>query len=1255
MTLPLEFGVPGLDKLIDPRDEQKSANANNVRWTAAIVGPDGCGKSILSLHLASTYWDINCNPEKIAEGTPEDPQTAPKVIYVSTDLSYGQAEAQWKNFGLGYPRERKEAIRAAYSLSKLPKQDWKKLTLSVLKPVVSGQDGNLLAFFQKEEPAVYFFDLQSETAGDDWGFVNHLLGLLEPQRLRKDGQIRRHLLIIDAVEGLETFVGQQDAYGLDRDRRSRVAQLVRNAGRIGAHVVFVVEEPKSDTRLPEQFVTDLVIRLRQEMDGNYSQRTVEIEKCRAVAHARGQHEIAIRNGSGSYTGKAVHLDDPSIPWAIPATDPLKTSQPNDGDKSDDQTEGNYLAHLHVTRSLHRWNREVREEKATIPELQHPPLFGLPVIDNLLVSTDTFASSKNANHCQGSMTLLVGDAATQKGPLGRAFLAQAFWRDGAIDYQNGAAVLITTRFMDGGILRDRLAQHLTSNDHLGIAEKLEDRVFCQRLSVRHVSSGAFLEMLTLYVRAAQKLVLAKDSIDELVSMPIEVRRRESYRIRFVLEDWSALLNMYPSLRNDPLLLESILLLFKREGITSLIISTQPGPPGLNAPVHPHDVTNLDEMQVRTWIVPFYEDRRVAVTVNATHSYSRPPIICELQTMEGGERLKVDRHFDQYADVDLGKPHRVPLLVRLYLGSHSPDSDDIKSVQFLHFVRDVFLQHFAGPGGQEVVKIEPSLEYDSLFTYSDVLDDSHLDHTLVFQVDEFWVPSHAALLNLTDYWNAEVAKTQHELINQEFAKDIKVYEPHPDDQPGIFRPHATWHVKPESDDPVPRISSRDEVFSPKDGGASWQRWSFFVDPEHGGQPRKTPEETPAVHRIPYLWDFGILLANRDVWNRHKDVQLEGLGGSTVASLWNKLCPSQPFSLGLDREKTADPATLSAESRPGGTSELDRKTKADLVTWQQFLSTCRKIAELEQIPAFDVDLCTVETLSCWVLELWLSFQSEFLKHRPSPHLTSLTTRSTKPTVSLLRLLELYPCSLLKALVHVVLTCPQLRSKNRVVYREHASTRSVASREWFHTASALMRRNPSEHFVPLGLPGCYSVRGDWSLVAAAGSRSEVLAHRALDLLSSRRHNLLRMQDGIGLPVRDILPDANIGDLPTALTCYDESGERTVPLSYREVCRLGPHKEKVGFSWLWRSQIDHYSRDSFYWRRWLSRMLEEQHEWFPPKCRFQGASEILESLQLPGWWEEFSADPQLATGPKSVFPSVAEVFANFEKRLGIIKSALRT
>lgn len=113
--------------------------------------------------------------------------------------------------------------------------------------------------------------------------------------------------------------------------------------------------------------------------------------------------------------------------------------------------------------------------------------------------------------------------------------------------------------------------------------------------------------------------------------------------------------------------------------------------------------------------------------------------------------------------------------------------------------------------------------------------------------------------------------------------------------------------------------------------------------------------------------------------------------------------------------------------------------------------------------------------------------------------------------------------------------------------------------------------------------------LAVAHGSRSKVRGHRALDLLSSRRMNLVRFQDGLGLPVRDILPDSAMTEIPSAIYSANRDTKSMSAITYGEICDLGVAFDKKNFTWLWRSRIRHFARDSFYFRRWIARMFEER------------------------------------------------------------------
>jgi KaiC/GvpD/RAD55 family RecA-like ATPase len=76
--------------------------------------------------------------------------------------------------------------------------------------------------------------------------------------------------------------------------------------------VFIVEEARDRAKLPEEFVSDVVIRLGFRRQSEYLRRTLEIEKIRGRSHVRAPHDFLIRTGKGSTTGRHQNADDPKI-------------------------------------------------------------------------------------------------------------------------------------------------------------------------------------------------------------------------------------------------------------------------------------------------------------------------------------------------------------------------------------------------------------------------------------------------------------------------------------------------------------------------------------------------------------------------------------------------------------------------------------------------------------------------------------------------------------------------------------------------------------------------------------------------------------------------------------------------------------------------------------------------------------------------------------------------------------------------------
>jgi len=430
--IPLSFGIPTLDELIEiPGSDEIVAESGGVGGdkpeaaSLALLGPDGAGKSVLALHLASNYRSWCCANLKLG-----DP--LPKILYISSDLQHSSATKVWANFRLDEPWRRR------IPFERMPREIDRRfrghaadaschIVLQELHPR-SDESGKSEADFLLDEgllkidqhkqirTQVGFLDLAQHTAGDDWNYVNALIAGTQscPLPEPRQGQAFSHLIIIDSVAGFETLMGTYDAYGMAQTRRGRIAQTMRNAVR-HAHLVFVVEEPDQGKRLPEEYVTDVVVRLRSSREGSRPTRTVEIEKARARNHAAGEHIFEIRNRRGSSTG---HWENPDNPVA-----------------------GNN--YLHVLHSLSHRNLRITSEFGegrAESEKNTVASFGLSNLDDLLKSEKSTAATKvkaKTGIRSGTTAALIGESGTGKSTLAEKFLAEGlreFARDAVAMYR-----------------------------------------------------------------------------------------------------------------------------------------------------------------------------------------------------------------------------------------------------------------------------------------------------------------------------------------------------------------------------------------------------------------------------------------------------------------------------------------------------------------------------------------------------------------------------------------------------------------------------------------------------------------------------------------------------------------------------------------------------------------------------------------------------------------------------------------------------
>jgi len=184
----------------------------------------------------------------------------------------------------------------------------------------------------------------------------------------------------------------------------------------------------------------------------------------------------------------------------------------------------------------------------------------------------------------------------------------------------------------------------------------------------------------------------------------------------------------------------------------------------------------------------------------------------------------------------------------------------------------------------------------------------------------------------------------------------------------------------------------------------------------------------------------------------------------------------------------------------------------------------------------------------------------------------------------------------------------------------------------------------VPGRLPGSYSVRGDWFLAIAAGSRSTLLGERAIDIISSRKANLYRLKHGIGLPTRDFSDDATSREAPSSLTVTGQD-DREEFLTYGDLLSLGAQEDKSEFRWLWRYTMPDYDRQAAvflqmvavtlkrcpgYWRDLVLKIPALRFDNHPnvkvhPRSGFEAYDYLIEELlhpptnRHPCWLKSFS------------------------------------
>ena len=432
--------------------------------------------------------------------------------------------------------------------------------------------------------------------------------------------------------------------------------------------------------------------------------------------------------------------------------------------------------------------------------------------------------------------------------------------------------------------------------------------CRRFEVHDVNSAVLLHIVQNAVRQAQEWIMGVDAREKAAT---RTRFENSGRVRLVIDDFSALKDIYTDVREDPIFLPFLLFYLGREGVTVLIIDTHAGGPDFVPPEFLEtELRTLVHQRLYTWRVSFFGEHRVAIAAIPPISKRLPALVRELKWHAVGDKNAVDPHFDMYTGLEKGKPTPVPLEVSLF--SEAPTFDRYLRQEDAAF-RRLFTPRRRGgdPQSEEIIVGQGVEGYSALRDACHLLRDTRLAYTLVLQIDEFWgtegetsrrserSPNRGALRSATGYLNAVTIETDgtHQMHINPF---------------GVFRRNAAL----------------------SDNTQRATRANFFKYPGYDNDVIATVE----TNRVPFTWDFSFLLYRCRPWE-------------------------------VARKKET---SFSYEGQEFLVADVETSNE---VSWRKYLGACRAVAQSEALSssespvAFDLSLLGPESLPSLILEVWFS----------------------------------------------------------------------------------------------------------------------------------------------------------------------------------------------------------------------------------------------------------------------------------------------
>lgn len=755
-------------------------------------------------------------------------------------------------------------------------------------------------------------------------------------------------------------------------------------------------------------------------------------------------------------------------------------------------------------------------------------------------------------------------------------------------QAGAAVLLTTSNQHTGALVFEFLEWLTNSTTKAFADwpkhenpiqetyknafvaalkkHLEARTVCRRLEFHDLSSAVLMQIVQRAVAFAQEKVCLTGSLRQ-DSDRLPYRRSDrfklSWNIRVVVDDLSTLKDIYPDIRSDPLFLPFLLSFLELEGVTSLIIDSQIGrPDAVVSDAFDRELRALVPHKLLTWRVPFYGSVRDAITLVPPYPSGLRSVVREVRwesKQNAPNALVVDPELELYRGLERGEPSPIPLEVRLY-------AETTGAQEYIRQENDIFGKLFTPITDKErvgsvIVGTEAS-DYDALQDFCNLQTDTLLNHTLIFQVDEFWAIAREAKTDVATFPRGPVAR-----------KEGGLYPLGPYLLEQTCAPNDSGeYLQDRVSDPFGIFQGIPAIVKEPIRGVRWERRHYFTRSSRALCLDSDAQQIARIDRVPFTWDFGFLLCPKSMWDVAANRPIVGTSGMCVGDIWSQM-----------------PNVIAGEPKPA-------------IKWRTFLGACISVAEAQaerssvKVKALDVSTVAPESLSCLMLEIWASEiidslnDSEQQKFYRTFALVE-PNHDAHPGSGLINWLEdpHYQYALYKTWLLLIdaLRLDELIDRQHVpvLKPREADGTAAATRHWYKTACGnQLCKVTNEYSLPVRLAGHFSTRGDWFLGMAGGSRSERLGRRALDLLSSRRANFRRLELGIGLPTRDVSSEERFKQLPTALLKRDHHGWVSA-VTYGEFIGT-KYKPRPDFRWLWRSQLKDYYRHSRLLHKWIGQVV---------------------------------------------------------------------